>query len=334
MEKNKCVSNWLFTVAFMVFAMAVIGAITRLTESGLSIAEWKPLSGALPPLNVAEWERVFALYKDTPQYREVFSGMTLAEFKGIFWWEWIHRFWGRIIGLAFALPMLWFWARGALTPRLKRLSVILLLLGGLQGAVGWFMVASGLVDQPSVSHYRLALHLGLALFLFAMLLYTGLIARQTPQVEVKRGLRAHGVATLGMLTLTIIWGAFVAGLDAGRIYNEWPLMGGHFLPAEAGDMLPLWLNAFENHALVQFIHRWLAVITAVMVLALALRSRRVTPKLALALGLMALVQPLLGIVTLLTNVHVHVAATHQAGGIILLGLMVGWLYRAQSERRT
>jgi len=330
-HQSKAVSNWLFTVAFMVFVMAVVGAITRLTESGLSIAEWKPLAGALPPMSVAEWERVFALYQQTPQYHEVFAGMTLAEFKGIFWWEWIHRFWGRIIGVAFALPMVWFWCKGQLTPRLKRLSLLLLLLGGLQGAVGWYMVASGLVDQPDVSHYRLAMHLSLALFLYVMLLATGLYARGVARVPVRAGLRAHGLATMAVLATTIVWGAFVAGLDAGRIYNEWPLMGGHLVPSEALHMQPLWLNAFENHATVQFIHRWLAIVAATMVLALALRARKVTPKLAAGLAIMALVQPLLGIVTLLTNVHTHVAATHQAGGIVLLGLLTLWLYRAKVQ---
>lgn len=335
------VAQWLWVCAGLVFAMAIIGAITRLTESGLSIVEWNPIGGALPPLSAAEWQRLFAEYQQTPQYQKINHGMTLAEFKGIFWWEWIHRFWGRLIGVVFAVPLLWF----AVTRRVKGTLLLqllgLLLLGGLQGGIGWFMVASGLVDQPNVSHYRLALHLGFAIFLMALLVYMALAVGDTrPQGRQPRAgtaLMGQLRFTFSLLAITIVWGAFVAGLDAGLIYNEFPYMGTTLFPSEGLDIRPLWRNFIENHAAVQFTHRWLAIGTAFFVLLLGfeiLRNPNVSDRarqLGWAVMGMVCVQVALGIVTLLTNVQIHPAVSHQGGALILVGLMTALTYELRGR---
>jgi heme a synthase len=322
------VIRWLWICAALVFAMAIIGAITRLTESGLSIVHWKPFGGAIPPLNEADWQALFAEYKGSPQYQQVNRGMSLAEFQGIFWWEWIHRQWGRLIGLAFALPLIWFtFTRRVSGPLLYKLCG-LLVLGGLQAFMGWYMVASGLDADPSVSHYRLAAHLSLATLIMALLITLALkLADNRPWQLAPSGIRAHARIGFALLAITLVWGAFVAGLDAGQIYNEFPHMGGTLFPAEGLDLKPLWLNFFENHATVQFTHRWLAVLTAFVIFALGLEAVRSPNTSARAkrigkwLMLMVWVQVALGITTLLTHVHLHVAATHQAGALILIGLM-------------
>lgn len=337
----RAVAVWLFFTAAMVFAMAVIGAITRLTESGLSMVEWRPLIGTLPPLSEAEWQRVFELYRQTPEYRVLNAGMTLEAFKEIFFWEWLHRLWGRLIGLVFAVPLLWFWLRGTLgrvdrVPHLGWKLLGLLVLGGLQGVMGWVMVQSGLVDRPVVSQYRLAAHLSLAFLIFGLLIWLGLrLARpmRSAQPTGVARVRRHGWWTLGMTGITVIWGALVAGLDAGLAYNTWPLMGTAFLPPEALSIQPAWLNGFENTALVQFIHRWLAIATALAVLALSLRAlaRGVTgaarPLAWLAMA-MVLMQVGLGIATLLLAVPIWLGALHQAGALVLIALLVWWLFEA------
>ncbi|NNG04573.1 MAG: heme A synthase [Inquilinus sp.] len=317
----------------MVFAMAVIGAITRLTESGLSSVEWRPLSGALPPLSDAEWQRVFDLYRETPEYRLRNAGMELAAFKQIFFWEWFHRLWGRLIGLVFALPFLAFWATGRIArPLLPRL-LGLLLLGALQGGLGWFMVLSGLVDQPAVSHYRLAAHLGLAIAIYALLLWQAwlLLFPADARARPAHRLGGHAVGALALLAATILWGAMVAGLDAGLAYNTWPLMGGTLLPPEAWSLQPQWLNFLDNTALVQFTHRWLAIATAAAVIALWWRARRpeIPPALrrgAGAAAAMAGIQAGLGIATLLAQVPVWLGALHQGGALVLLGLLLWCIF--------
>lgn len=335
------VARWLGLCAGMVFAMAIIGAITRLTESGLSIVEWNPVGGAVPPLSAAEWQRLFAEYQQSPQYKQINHGMSLAEFKGIFWWEWIHRFWGRLIGLVFALPLLWF----AVTRRVSGSLLIkllgLLALGGLQGGIGWFMVASGLVDAPNVSHYRLALHLACAVLLMALLIFTALGVADTRPVgripAAPPGLRAHTRFALLLLATTIVWGAFTAGLDAGLIYNEFPYMGGTLFPADGWHLAPAWRNFTENPAAVQFTHRWLAVSTALVILLLGfevVRSPNVSErarKLGYALMGMVCVQVALGITTLLTVVQIHPAVTHQGGALVLAGLMTMLVYELRGR---
>lgn len=333
------VAKWLWLCAGMVFLMAIIGAITRLTESGLSIVEWAPIGGTLPPMNEAEWQRLFAEYQKTPQYLQINHGMSLAEFKGIFWWEWIHRLWGRLIGFVFALPLFYFVVTRRVKGQLALKLLAILALGGLQGGIGWFMVASGLVDQPNVSHYRLALHLCMAVILFALLVYMALAVGEGRErlARAGDGLRAQARGTLVLAFITLIWGAFVAGLDAGLIYNEFPLMGGHLFPAEGLQLQPLWRNFIDNHAAVQFTHRALAIVTAVAVLLLAFEVRR-SPntslrahKLAPYLALMVLVQVGLGITTLLTHVHIHVAVAHQGGALLLIGLLTATVYELKGK---
>lgn len=297
---------WLYACCFMVFAMAVIGAVTRLTESGLSITEWKPVMGALPPLNEAAWEKEFALYQQSPEFAQKHHWMELADFKKIYFWEWLHRLWGRSIGIVYALPLLWFAVRRQIPAGYGWKLAGLLALGGLQGVVGWWMVKSGLIDRPSVSHFRLATHLGLALLLFGLLYW---IALDLKRQYVPRRQPLSWLA-LALLAVTIIWGAFVAGLDAGLIYNTWPLMNGSFLPPEALQ------DFLHQHAWVQFTHRWLAVAAGLMVLHVAAKGRDI------ALGGMVLVQIGLGIATLLTQVMLPLAALHQAGAIILLALLL------------
>ncbi len=319
----------------MVFAMAVLGAVTRLTESGLSMVEWKPLIGVLPPFSETEWNRVFALYRQTPEFRVYNAAMDLEGFKQIFFWEWLHRLWGHLVGVVFLAPLLWFIARNrvprALVPQLFGLFV----LGGAQGVIGWFMVKSGLVDQPHVSHYRLALHLGTAIVIYGAILWVALGILNPAPLAGRRlqavGLRRHARWALGLVALTILWGAFVAGLRAGFAYNSFPLMAGHWIPPEIATLTPWWLNAFENTAAVQFLHRVLALSTGAVVLALVWRVRAaVLPGHAgLAAGLlggMVLVQIGLGIATLLSVVAIPLAAAHQAGALMLVGLLV-WLLR-------
>ncbi len=341
-EMQRAMALWLLFVAALVFAMAIIGAITRLTESGLSMVEWRPLIGVLPPLDVAEWQRVFALYQQTPEFRLHNFWMTLEDFKTIFWWEWVHRLWGHLIGLAYVLPLLYFWVRGQVQGWLRPRLLWLLALGFSQGVVGAIMVDSGLVDEPRVSPYKLAMHLSLALFLFSLLLATALRLLSPRQPKsllpgLNRGCRGHGVASLGFLALTILWGAFVAGMDAGLVYNSWPLMNEEFLPQEAFNMQPLWLNATENAAMVQFIHRWLGMLTGIMLLAFAVilsikiknLPEKALKRAAFALAAFSLLQPILGIKLLIFQVPIWAGALHQAMAMILLGLLLFCLHSMQ-----
>lgn len=319
---------WLFFNALMVFAMVMIGAITRLTESGLSMVEWKPLIGALPPLNDAEWNRVFGLYQQTPEFQKVNFWMDLGDFKRIFFWEWLHRLWGRLIGLTFALPLLVFWIKG-MVPKGYNLKFLgLLLLGGLQGFIGWYMVTSGLVDEPAVSHYRLALHLSIAFIIFGFLLWYGFALKPVARVP-DRALWLYGLATLAFVGIAIVWGAFVAGLDAGLVYNEFPLMGGQIVPPDFDKYGSFFANITENHTGVQFFHRWIAVTAALVVLSFWLHAVLKGKNFA-ALHIMAamvFVQVGLGIATLLSQVYLPLAAAHQAGALILSALVLFNIYK-------
>lgn len=334
------VAYWLLFCAGMVFAMAVIGAITRLTESGLSMVEWKPLIGILPPLSETEWNRVFDLYKATPEFRAHNSWMGLEDFKQIFFWEWFHRFWGQMIGFAFLIPFLFFWAKGRVTKELWPTLIGLFLLGGLQGVIGWYMVISGLVDRPDVSHYRLALHLGVAILIYGLLLRTalGLLRPETPAGAhpAAPGLRLHARIALLLVALTIVWGAFVAGTDAGFAYNSFPLMDGHLFPPEAATLSPWWMNPLENIAGIQFTHRALAIVTALVVLALWVRARaaglpRKARVLASHTAAMVLVQVALGVATVLTVVWIPVAAAHQAGALLVVTGLVWLLHELRAR---
>lgn len=331
---DRAVGLWLLSVCGMIFAMALIGAITRLTGSGLSIMEWAPISGALPPVSEAEWRRVFELYRGIPQYEQVNRGMSLDEFRTIFWWEWVHRQWGRLIGLVFLAGFLWLWLRGKLRSGLAPHIVALFALGGLQAFMGWYMVASGFSELTSVSQYRLAMHLGLALAIYAYAL-TLALSLLAPKVE-GRGetgaLRTGLWGFLGLVSVTILAGAFVAGLSAGLTYNTFPLMDGRIVPAGYGFQEPWIVNWFENPAAVQFNHRVLGVLTVVVAVALWLYGRRfalaATARRALnGLALVAFAQFALGVATLLAVVPVWLATLHQGGAIALLSLAIWALLR-------
>lgn len=334
------IAIWLFACCAMIFVMVLIGAITRLTESGLSIVRWDPITGALPPLSHAAWEHAFALYQQSPQYRDVNLGMSLTDFKHIFFWEWLHRLWGRLIGLAFAAPLAWFWIRGRIRRHLRLPLLGLFLLGGLQGFIGWFMVESGLEARPSVSQYRLALHLDMAVVLYAAILWAAFTILDPRPASARPGipaaLRRHAMIALAMVAVTMTWGAFTAGLRAGRVYNTFPDMDGHFMPPEMWSMVPVWLNVFANTAAVQFVHRYLALSTAAVVLAYWLRARRLAlpPRSALlarAVGAMVVVQVCLGITTLLLHVPIAIAVIHQGGALVLVTLLVWVLFEARGR---
>ena len=328
------VGVWLLVLASAVFVMAVIGAVTRLTESGLSMVDWHPVTDIMPPLSDAAWQRAFALYRSSPQYLDVNHGMTLAEYRHIYFWEWFHRLWGRVVlGATFALPLAGFAIRGRITKALLPRLLLILALGALQGFVGWFMVRSGLVDRPAVSHYRLAMHLALALVIYATLLWNGL-ALAFPRLRGEGSapsLRRHAVVALGLAALTMVWGAFTAGLRAGLVYNTFPLMAGAIVPPDLLFLHPAWLNFFEQHGTVQFTHRLLAVTTLGTLLTLWLRARRadispVARRISALLAVAGVCQVALGISTLLLMVPVPLAAAHQAGAITVLTLLILLLF--------
>jgi cytochrome c oxidase assembly protein subunit 15 len=333
MSDARKIALWLFACCAMVMIMTVIGAITRLTESGLSITEWNVVMGTLPPLNQDQWLAEFEKYKASPEFSLKHFWMGVEDFKKIFFWEWLHRLWGRLIGLAFAVPLVIFWMRRRIPHDFKINLMILLLLGAAQGYMGWYMVKSGLVDQPSVSHYRLAAHLSLALIVYAYMLWTGLrLWMAQPQLAANSQKNPHssliwyGSAALLFVSVTIIWGAFVAGLDAGLIYNTFPLMGNGLIPPEMWAQSPPLLNLFENHASVQFVHRWLGVLTGLVVLFYAWTGMKLTARpVFMALAAWVFVQIGLGLATLLSQVWIPVAVLHQLGAVILLSLVIAGL---------
>jgi len=309
---------WLYAMAFLVFCMVIVGGATRLTDSGLSITEWQPLLGAIPPLNEADWQAAFEKYKLIPEYQIQNKGMALSDFKFIYWWEWAHRFLGRFIGVAFAVPLIFFtFTRRidrALWPRLFALFI----LGGLQGALGWYMVASGLVDRVDVSQYRLAAHLTLAALIFAAILWVAMGIGWNRKYASSRD-DWFAVFLLALVLLQIAAGGFVAGLDAGQGYTTWPKMDGQWVPSGLWEMAPGWKNAFENAMTVQFNHRVLAYVLLLATVMHAWRSRTGP---ATFLAGAVLVQACLGILTLLLQVQLAVALIHQAGAMIVLALAV------------
>lgn len=319
------VRNWLIVIAAMIFVMISLGALTRLTESGLSMVEWHPITGVIPPLGEQAWQAELKEYLSSPQGRLVNPDFTIAQFKQIFWLEFIHRLWGRLIGLAVALPLVWFWLRGRLSSGLKPRLVTLLVLGGLQGGLGWAMVASGLVDRPSVSHYRLAAHLLAAVALYA---YTVWLVLELSPKEVRRGDRRTCREATGLMAFVFVvmtFGALMAGLRAGLMHNTFPTMSGYWIPPGMFDLSPWWINIFDNGTTVQFIHRWLAKLLALGVLAMAWRVRR--PE-TYAAGAMVLVQFCLGVATILSGVEIAVATIHQAGAVLLLTTLIVVRHRA------
>jgi len=333
-DDRRPIAYWLFAVCGMIVAMVLIGAITRLTESGLSIMEWAPVTGFLPPMSDGEWQRLFELYRQTPEYQQVNAGMDVAAFKTIFWWEWVHRFWGRLIGLVYLLPLIVFLIRRRIPAGLTKHLIFGFILGGAQGALGWFMVASGFGDRTDVSQYRLTAHLALALAIYLYLLWLAISCVRAPASRVWPGLKPQLILLFVLIALTVTMGAFTAGLDGGFVYNEFPTMGGAFVPGEAFALEPAWRNLFENPVTAQLVHRWLAVGTAAAILFVwwraphgtATRSRKRPVDL---LAAMALVQVALGIATLLSVVWLPLAVLHQGGAVALLSLALWAIYEAR-----
>ena len=320
---------WLFSIAALIAVMVLVGGATRLTESGLSIVEWKPVTGTLPPLNQEQWTAAFEAYKTIPQYRELNAGMSIAEFKTIFWWEWSHRLLGRVIGVAYLLPFLLFLWRGVLSADLKRRLWLIFGLGALQGAVGWWMVASGLTQRVEVSQYRLATHLILALLIFAAIVWTLRRLSGGPASFAPPRLRITAVALLVLTFVQLYFGALVAGLRAGRVFNTWPEIDGALIPSAARLFFeePWWRNLFDNTLTVQFEHRMTAYALLALAVLHAFDAVRARAGTAAANGAWALVavitlQAVLGILTLLQQVPILLALAHQAVAIAVLTLAV------------
>jgi cytochrome c oxidase assembly protein subunit 15 len=315
--------------------MVMIGGVTRLTESGLSITEWQPVEGVLPPLNKAEWAAEFERYRRIPQYQALNPGMSLAEFKGIFFWEYVHRLWGRLIGLVFAVPFLYFLIRRRIPYRLAPRLAGLFVLGGLQGALGWYMVESGLSERIEVSQYRLVAHLGVAIVIYIAMLWVALDLLERPMAGARlAGLRRGAGAVLALAFLTLLAGGFMAGLRAGLTYNTFPLMDGRLIPAGYAELQPFARNWFENVTAVQFDHRLLAVTTWAAILGLWLWGRRLRPPRGIAQALtallaMATLQAALGIATLILVVPLPLALAHQAGAVLLITAAVVARHRLQ-----
>jgi cytochrome c oxidase assembly protein subunit 15 len=334
-DRSKPVAIWLFVVAALVLGMVILGGATRLTDSGLSITQWKPVTGALPPLSDADWQAEFARYRQIPQYAQLNAGMSLADFKTIYWWEWSHRLLGRLVGVVFFVPFVVFAVRGQLPRRLIARLGVIFVLGGLQGAVGWWMVASGLAHRVSVAPERLMIHLGLAFALLGALLWTAFdcwagAARQT--LPSPWGRRA--AILIGLVYVQILLGALVAGNDAGLVYNDWPLMNGRLIPDDylAGGV---WATLAHSQGAVQLHHRLMAYLVTAVALAMGIsasRSSYLAPgskALGVALGAAVLFQATLGVVTLVAHAPLALAIAHQltAAGVFALSIAFAWRVR-------
>ena len=315
------ISKWLYFVALLVFIMVVVGGITRLTESGLSITEWKLITGTLPPLSEAAWLSEFAKYKEIPEYTQINgpAGMTLVDFKVIYFWEWVHRFLGRLIGLAFALPLAWFLFKRAIPDGYGLRLTVLLALGGMQGVIGWWMVTSGLTERTDVSHFRLATHLLTALLILGALVWTALDLRQLASGQNRQSkLTVFGLVVFIVLFVQLLFGAYTAGLNAGYVSNTWPLMNGSLVPSVINWNTDLWAQLNNNHYMIHFIHRWWAWVTVGFLIVLARRIRPQSKKASIAIHSAFGVQILLGIATVVTSVNIHYAVLHQAVGALVV----------------
>ncbi len=337
MEKDKqLISNWLYLGAILVISMVILGGYTRLSHSGLSMVTWKPIIGVVPPLNQVQWEKEFERYKTSPEYRKKNYNFSLEEFKEIYWPEFFHRVLGRLVGVVFFIPFVIFLAKKKLRERwLVRNLIIIFLLGGLQGLIGWYMVKSGLVEDPNVSHYRLAIHLVTALILFSFILWTALKVSypERPKTNAPQNFINSFKVLLAFNTIQVIYGAFVAGLKAGLYYPTWPMMGDHFLPPEAGISIADngITSFFETASLVQFMHRWIALFIVLIIfwiyfkgrkLDLEKRQRQIISALLTVVG----VQFTLGVLTLLYHVPISLGVLHQLGAVVLLGIIIYALY--------
>jgi cytochrome c oxidase assembly protein subunit 15 len=315
------ISNWLYFVALLVFIMVIVGGITRLTESGLSITEWKLITGTLPPLSEAAWLSEFAKYKQIPEYTQINgpAGMTLVDFKFIYFWEWIHRLMGRLIGLAFALPLAWFAFKRAIPQGYGLRLTVLLVLGGMQGVIGWWMVTSGLTERTDVSHFRLATHLLTALLILAVLVWTALDLRQHGSAQQRKAkVTMFALIVFIVLFVQLLFGAYTAGLNAGYASNTWPLMHGSLIPSVIDWSNELWVKLNNDHYMIHFIHRWWAFVTVGFLFVLAWRIRQQSIKASIAIHSAYGVQILLGIGTVLTSVDINFAVLHQAVGALVV----------------
>ncbi len=329
-KNNPSVIAWLFTGIILVFCMIAVGGLTRLTESGLSITEWNVVMGAIPPLNEADWLEEFDKYKQSPEYMHKNFDFTLEDFKFIYWWEWVHRQLGRIIGMVFLIPFIYFLAKKAFTPKAIQRLVIIFILGGFQGFLGWYMVKSGLVNEPRVSHYRLAMHLSTALLTISLIwwLILDILNQQKSKIQLSKTVKKHalfGWMTLGVVAIQIIYGAFVAGLDAGQIHNTWPTMDGQWI--HQGVMMQGFPNALHTSSsitTIQFIHRWWAAVVVLCIGGLWFTARRFEylqknhwKGLHVMMG-GVIVQFILGVFTLLYHVPIWLGLLHQLGAVVVL----------------
>jgi cytochrome c oxidase assembly protein subunit 15 len=326
-RSDRILRTWLIATAISVVVTLVVGGATRLTESGLSITEWKPVTGVLPPISADSWQQAYQRYQQIPEAQTVHAGITMSQFKALYWWEWAHRLAGRVVGLVVLIPFLWFWRRGTIRRELFPRLVLLPILVGAQGALGWYMVSSGLAERTSVSPYRLVAHLSLALLIFAIAVWTAVeLGRSEESGEpASRGVRRMLLALTVATVLTIMSGGFVAGLDAGRIFNEFPLMGGEVVPAGYNARTGI-RNWFENPIAAQFNHRWLAILLAVSIWVVWIVAERRWPphgrRWVRLAALAVLVQAALGITTLLLGAPVLVAMLHQLGAVGLLTVLL------------
>ena len=320
--QNRQVATWLFVCCGLVFAMVILGGVTRLTGSGLSMVDWKPIMGWLPPLNDAEWQRAFDMYKLSPEFLKVNAHMDVNAFKGIFWLEFLHRLLGRTIGIVFAVPFIYFLAKGYVVRREWPKYLLMFVLGGLQGVLGWYMVKSGLIDNPHVSQYRLTAHLVAAILIYAYMFWVGLSLLHAKSAEQHHAWHGRTVLLTALIALTIISGGFVAGLKAGEIYNTFPMMGSYWIPPGLLALEPVWRNLFDNMTTVQFDHRILAISTFVVIAVFWAKSRKAeltarSRPAVNALLVTATLQVMLGISTLLLSVPTVLAAAHQAVALLL-----------------
>lgn len=328
---------WLLTGCFLIFVMVVVGGITRLTGSGLSITEWAPIMGAIPPMNDAEWQVAFEKYQQIPQFQKVNSHFSLNDFKYIFWWEFIHRLLGRLIGVVFIVPFVWFLAKRMLDKQTLKKAVFLFLLGGLQGVIGWLMVKSGLTERTSVSHIRLAIHLITAFITFGFTFYFALqLIYPDRKITSDKSLPRLINMLLIAVVVQIIYGAFVAGMHAGKIYNTFPLMNGQVIPDGISVMNPFWINIFENPVTVQFIHRMFAGIITLLTIYIFIKFSKSARTKAeengmIYLGLTLAVQVIIGVLTLLSSVEITLASLHQVGAFFLFSscIYLKFLYNGE-----
>ena len=337
-QSRRTVATWLLVCCALVFVMVVVGGVTRLTHSGLSIVEWQPVMGAVPPLNEQQWAETFAKYQQTPEFKQRNHDMTVDEFKGIFWWEYSHRLLGRVIGLVFLLPFLFFLFTRRLDPEVAWMLGGIFILGALQGVVGWLMVASGLVDEPRVSSIRLATHLGLAFLIYGFMLWVALDLLFRERGLASDTMRGRASGMLAIIWLMVLSGALVAGIKAGYAYNTWPLMNGKIVPDEIMLIEPWYANIAYNMATVQFIHRCLALVIALMAVGLWFDVRREPPNprprfWSTILLVMAFIQVGLGIGTLLLRVPVNLAALHQMGALVLFSIAVMFRHTLREQKQ-